>query len=67
MSDKDKGFASMDKDKVKEIAAKGGRASHGGHSDSNDDQRKGSHSSSTDKSHSSSSKDSHSTSSTTKK
>ena len=28
MSDKDKGFASMDKDKVKEIAAKGGHASH---------------------------------------
>lgn len=29
MSDKDKGFASMDKDKVKEIASKGGQASHG--------------------------------------
>ena len=28
MSNKDKGFASMDKDKVKEIAAKGGHASH---------------------------------------
>jgi general stress protein YciG len=30
MSDKDKGFASMDKDKVKKIAAKGGHASHKG-------------------------------------
>ena len=28
MSDKNKGFASMDKEKVREIAAKGGHASH---------------------------------------
>ncbi|MCC2646801.1 MAG: Stress-induced bacterial acidophilic repeat motif [Rickettsiaceae bacterium] len=28
MSNKDKGFASMDKDKVREIAAKGGHESH---------------------------------------
>jgi general stress protein YciG len=28
MSNKDKGFASMDNEKVKEIAAKGGHASH---------------------------------------
>ncbi|XVN40631.1 MAG: KGG domain-containing protein [Rickettsia endosymbiont of Argas persicus] len=28
MSNKDKGFASMDKEKVREIASKGGQASH---------------------------------------
>lgn len=30
MTNKDKGFASMDKEKVREIAAKGGHASHKG-------------------------------------
>ena len=28
MTNKDKGFASMDKEKVREIASKGGQASH---------------------------------------
>ncbi len=36
MSDKDKGFASMDKDKVKDIASKGGQASHRGSNHDND-------------------------------
>ena len=46
MSDKGKGFASMDKDKVKEIAAEGGRASHGSsddHNESSDDHNERSH------------------------
>lgn len=36
MSNKDKGFASMDKDKVKEIASKGGQTSHKGSTHDND-------------------------------
>ena len=32
-----RGFAAMDKDKQREIAAKGGRASHGGRSNSDND------------------------------
>lgn len=34
------GFASMPKSRVQEIAAKGGRASHGGQNDSNRDKAK---------------------------
>ncbi len=37
MSNKDKGFGSMDKEKVREIAAKGGHASHGGGHGQDDD------------------------------
>jgi len=40
MSDKDKGFASMDKDKVKEIASKGGQSSHKGSTHDNDRDKK---------------------------
>ncbi|MBA2629349.1 MAG: hypothetical protein H0U78_04875 [Rickettsiaceae bacterium] len=41
MSNKDKGFASMDKDKVTEIAAKGGHASHSNNRENNKDQDNG--------------------------
>ena len=37
MSNKDKGFGSMDKEKVREIAAKGGHASHRGSHNEDDE------------------------------
>ncbi|MEY4463986.1 MAG: hypothetical protein RLZZ81_957 [Pseudomonadota bacterium] len=37
MTNNNKGFASMDKEKVREIAAKGGHASHGGGRHSHED------------------------------
>lgn len=43
MSDKDKGFASMDKEKVKEIASKGGQASNKNNSHNNNSDNSKSH------------------------